>query len=408
MKNCPRTVPLNLLVQFVGGGTPAKSQPEYFRGNIPWVTPKDMKEGEIWTAQDKITPEAVKDSAARLIPENCVLLVVRSGVLKHSLPVAINRVTVAINQDLKALLCSPEILPEYLFHYLRASAPRILDSVRGTTADNISVDILRSCAVPLPPLDQQRRIAAILDKADSLRAKRRAAIAKLDSLAQSIFLDMFGDPVTNSKGWPDSGALGGVSDIVSGITKGRPLPIGPVREVSYLAVSNVQDQALNLSVIKTIVASEGEISRYRLCQRDLLLTEGGDPDKLGRGALWDGSISDCIHQNHVFRVRVSDPAINPTYLSWLVASRRGKTYFLRSAKQTTGIASINMTQLKGFPVLFPPIVLQQDFEKIVTKVNAESERSKNSLRVLDALFASLQHRAFQGDLESSALTAANV
>src|SRR5690606_5885451 len=94
---------------------------------------------------------------------------------------------------------------------------------------------------------------------------------------------------------------------------------------------------------------------------DLLLTEGGDPDKLGRGALWKAALNDCIHQNHVFRVRLTSKDLNPVYLSWLVGSARGKRYFAKQAKQTTGIASINMRQLRGFPLLVPPIALQQRF-----------------------------------------------
>src|SRR5689334_8067311 len=112
MQNRSPSALLSDLVQFVGGGTPSKSKPEYFEGDIPWVTPKDMKATQIRSAQDRITQEALDNSATRLIPENSVLVVVRSGVLKHSLPVAINRVPVAINQDLKALICSAEILPE--------------------------------------------------------------------------------------------------------------------------------------------------------------------------------------------------------------------------------------------------------------------------------------------------------
>ena len=131
---------------------------------------------------------------------------------------------------------------------------------------------------------------------------------------------------------------------------------------------------------------------------DLLLTEGGDPDKLGRGSLWHSELPLCIHQNHVFRVRLTEPRIDPVYLSWLISSQRGKTYFLRSAKQTTGIASINMTQLRAFPMLIPPIELQRRFAAIVESVEQQKSRQREHLAELDTLFASLQHRAFNGEL----------
>ena len=238
----------------------------------------------------------------------------------------------------------------------------------------------------------------MLDRAEALRAKRRAALAQLDSLTQSLFLDLFGDPVSNPRRWPEEKLLGEVADIVSGVAKGRALNGRSTRVVPYLAVVNVQDRALNLSVIKTIEASEEEIRRYRLQANDLLLTEGGDPDKLGRGTLWKGELLECIHQNHVFRVRLTIDELHPLFLNWLVGSQRGKRYFLRSAKQTTGIASINMTQLRSFPLLLPPLELQREFVRRVAAVDKLKVAHRASLAELDALFASLQNRAFRGEL----------
>lgn len=139
--------------------------------------------------------------------------------------------------------------------------------------------------IPLPPIAEQKRIAAILDKAEELRSLRRKSIEQLEAIVQSIFLEMFGDPVTNPKGWTSTVSLGEVADIASGITKGRKLNGQTTREVPYLAVVNVQDKTLNLSILKTIEASEDEINRYQLKRDDLLLTEGGGSDKLGRGTL---------------------------------------------------------------------------------------------------------------------------
>jgi type I restriction enzyme, S subunit len=252
--------------------------------------------------------------------------------------------------------------------------------------------------VAIPLLDEQRRIAEVLDRAEALRAKRRGVLAMVDNLTQALFLDLFGDPTTNPNGWPDTETLGGVAEIVSGVTKGRSVAGKSTRIVPYLAVVNVQDRALDLSVVKTIDATEDEIQRYRLKQSDLLLTEGGDPDKLGRGTLWHGELPECIHQNHVFRVRLTTETLDPVFLNWLIGSQRGKRCFLRSAKQTTGIASINMTQLRGFPLLLPPLRLQHEFARSVAAVEKLRTAHQASLRQLNALFASLQYRAFKGEL----------
>lgn len=268
----------------------------------------------------------------------------------------------------------------------------------GSTFINVSRKEIESFPVPDVPLPEQKRIAKILDAADGLRAKRRAALAQLDTLLQSTFVDLFGDPVTNPKGWEELGRLAEVAEIASGITKGRKTNGKKLRTVPYLAVVNVQDRELRLDPLKTIDVTEDEISRYRLRKDDLLLTEGGDPDKLGRGTLWNEEVAECIHQNHVFRVRLHDPRINPVYLNWLVGSNRGKRYFFRSAKQTTGIASINMTQLKGFPLVCPPLDLQRRFASIVESVERQKARHREHLAQLDTLFASLQQRAFKGEL----------
>ncbi len=268
----------------------------------------------------------------------------------------------------------------------------------GTGQPFIKPADVKSHPVFLPPLPEQQRIAEILDKADALRAKRRAALAQLDTLTQSIFLDMFGDPATNPRGWRESMLLGDVADIVSGVTIGRKLDGKSTRTVPYLAVVNVQDRHIDLSVTKTTEATEDEIQRYRLERSDLLLTEGGDPDKLGRGSLWNDELAECIHQNHVFRVRLRSKELTPLFLNWLVGSQRGKKYFLRSAKQTTGIASINMTQLRSFPLLVPPLSRQRDFAKQVSAVDALKTTHLAGIAEVDALFASLQHRAFRGEL----------
>jgi type I restriction enzyme S subunit len=306
-------------------------------------------------------------------------------------------------------ICSTDIVPispgpdldrGYLAWMLLTPTLVAIANSRATGANlpRISPQALAAIEIPLPRRAEQRWMAEILDKADVLRAKRRAALALLDTITHSIFVDMFGNLETNEKGWRDDKNLGDVAQITSGITKGRILNGTSTRAVPYLAVANVQDRALSLEVVKTIEATEDEITRYRLRSNDLLLTEGGDPDKLGRGSLWTDQLPECIHQNHIFRVRITSPEVEPVFLNWLIGSERGKRYFLRSAKQTTGIASINMRQLRGFPLLIPPVAQQRLFVGRARAVaNAVALQAK-AARELDTLFTSLQHRAFRGEL----------
>jgi type I restriction enzyme S subunit len=286
----------------------------------------------------------------------------------------------------------------YLFRWVQ-TPDFIYEMVRQATGASypaVSDSIVKSSKIPLPPLEEQKRIAAILDKADAIRRKREQSIKLADEFLRSLFLDMFGDPVTNPKGWPISSLLS-LSLIRSGVTKGRTLR-GPVIEVPYMRVANVQDGHLNLSEIKTIPATQDEINRYSLSPGDVLLTEGGDPDKLGRGAVWHGEIPQCIHQNHVFCVRPDPQGILPDYLSALLASTLGKRYFLSAAKQTTGIATINKTQLSEFPVLVPGRDLQVSYCKAVDDLKAIKEHQEQLLEQATELVASLTCRAFRGEI----------
>lgn len=269
-------------------------------------------------------------------------------------------------------ICSTDILPikpgdsldrRYLLYCLRAPAlvAQATNNAVGINLPRLSPKALESFEIPLPPVEEQRRIAAVLDAAEALRAECSQALAKLDTLTQAIFIDMFGDPVSNPWGWRDDRVLSDVAEVRSGITKGRKTGSDSLSAVPYLAVVNVQDGFIDLGPLKSIKATAAEISKYSLRPGDILLTEGGDPDKLGRGAVWSGQVDPCIHQNHVFRVRLTDDGMTPEFLSRLLGSQRGKRYFLRMAKQTTGIASINMTQLRAFPLLEPPRAVQNEF-----------------------------------------------
>lgn len=266
--------------------------------------------------------------------------------------------------------------------------------ITGTTRQRISRGNLSKLKLPLPPLPEQKRLAAILDKADSIWRKRQEVVRLTEELLRSAFLEIFGDPVTNPKGWEEA-ALTEVAEIVSGVTKGRKLDGKQTVLAPYLRVANVQDGYLNLSEIKEIEVLPSDIAKYRLLDGDILLTEGGDPDKLGRGTVWREHVEDCIHQNHIFRVRINTDNLLPDFLSMLIGSDRGKRYFLKAAKQTTGIASINSTQLKNFPVLIPSLRLQQRFEKYIVSTQKLKRRLIETDAATDALFNSLLQRAFK-------------
>lgn len=282
----------------------------------------------------------------------------------------------------------------FLAKYLQSQSKYLREKATGATIPHIDKRTLLGLKIPFIPIAEQKRIAASLDRIDDLRRKRKEVIKLLDKYVQSMFLELFGDTVLNSKKWPLK-QLGDVTDIRSGVTKGRKLDGSKTISVPYMRVANVQDGHINLNEIKEIEVLPSDIERYALRKNDILLTEGGDPDKLGRGAVWKGQIEVCIHQNHIFRVRIENDKLIPSYLSALIGSSYGKRYFLKAAKQTTGIASINMTQLKKFPVLIPDIKLQNEYEEVLIRVEETKQKMFSQLSEIDRQFNALMQKAFE-------------
>lgn len=186
---------LKYVADFVGGGTPDKSKPEFWNGEIPWVSPKDMKTDEILDTEDHITTEGLESSATNLVEPGAALIVVRSGILRHSIPVAVNRVPVALNQDMRAILPHESLEVGFLACLIRGFQTELLRqwSKEGATVESIEYDLMASTEIPLPPLDVQTGIVAYLDREtadidaliaakqrllDLLAEKRRAIVAE--------------------------------------------------------------------------------------------------------------------------------------------------------------------------------------------------------------------------------------
>ncbi|WP_084977565.1 restriction endonuclease subunit S [Plesiomonas shigelloides] len=283
----------------------------------------------------------------------------------------------------------------YLYYFFKSRG--FNDVISGSAQPQITRQGLTKIEIPLPPLAEQKRIAAILDKADALRRKRQQAIELADQFLRSVFLDMFGDPVTNPKGW-EVQTLSDIATVRSGVTKGRKLDEKKTVFVPYMRVANVQDGHIKLDDVQEIEVLETDVERYSLSPGDLLLTEGGDPDKLGRGAVWHGEVTPCIHQNHIFCVRANGSIVHPEFLSAQIGSQRGKRYFLKVGKQTTGIATINKTVLSAYPAIVPPMDKQIKYVSVVEKVRASLSNVFASDAEMSALFDSISHQAFSGQL----------
>ena len=296
------------------------------------------------------------------------------------------------------LRANSRVLPEYLLYFVRSRnfVDNLCTLVAGAMYPAVSDSQVLDQQLPLPPLPEQRCIVDLLSRAEGIVRLRRGAEKKAAELIPALFNDMFGDPATNPKGWPFE-ALDSAAKIISGATKGRRFDPSEAIELPYMRVANVKDGYLDLKEVKTIAVKRSEIEKYRLLPGDLLLTEGGDPDKLGRGALWAGEIETCLHQNHIYKVRADRSKVLPEYLCELVGSRYGKAYFLQVAKKTTGIATINRTQLGRFPIVVPPLARQVDFGEKLSGIRSIQSQQSTATAKAQAAFNALLADAFKAE-----------
>jgi type I restriction enzyme S subunit len=301
-----------------------------------------------------------------------------------------------INGNAMALdgLDSEKYSIKYLFYYFKSRG--FNDVISGSAQPQITRQGLSKIEIPLPPLPVQKQIAAVLEKADTLRSQCQQMEHELNSLAQSVFLDMFGDYRKSDQ--TDFTTLGDCADVCSGVTKGQKFGDKPTVTVPYMRVANVQDGYLDLNEIKEIEAKITDYEKYLLKVGDVLMTEGGDFDKLGRGAVWEGQIDGCIHQNHVFRVRLGERYL-PKFFEYLLQSQYAKQYFLKCAKKTTNLASINITQLKSLPMPQVDLKSQQEFVSFISKLDEHKKHLEQTKQQLDENFNSLMQRAFKGELD---------
>lgn len=286
----------------------------------------------------------------------------------------------------------------------------------GSTIKHLPREAFLEWPVLVPPLAEQRRIVASIEEHLS---DLDAAVAGLERTKRNvdryrsavIFCGVVGRLGTGEgvpsgvpdlpTGW-DWAELRTLGLIKGGVTKGQHRrPDDVMRAVPYLRVANVQRGFLDLDEVKEIAATEEEIRELRLEPGDVLFNEGGDRDKLGRGWVWSGEIGECIHQNHVFRARLDHSRVHPRFVSYY-GNTWGQRYFLDEGRQTTNLASINLTKLGSLPVPIPPreaqdVIVDEIERRLAVADHAATEISTQLARA-GRLRQSILKRAFEGKL----------
>ena len=375
------------------GGTPSRSRLDryYEGGTIPWVKSGELRETVINDTEEHVTEAALQETNVKLVPAGAVLLAMYGATVGR---LGILGVPATTNQAVCHIIPDPKTADvRYLFLALSNQVATIVARGVGGAQPNISQGIVKDLAVPLPPLPEQRRIAEVLDRAEALRAKRRAALAQLDTLTQSIFLDLFGDPIRNTHGLP-------VRPMIDLVDPNRPISYGilmpgPDQDigVKYVRVVDMKDSGIELSgVRKTTEAISNSFRRSLLKPGDLLMSIRGH---VGRFAVVPPELDGANITQDTARL-----AIQGVSSVFVRECLRTEAFQRWMAKHTKGVAvrGINLGDVKQMPIILPSQGDQDRFARLAISVDKLKSAHGASLAKLDALFASLQHRAFRGEL----------
>lgn len=334
---------------------------------------------------------------ARVFPPGTTVFAKIGEAIAQNYRLFTDREAVFDNNVMGAIPRADAIHPRYLFRYLQTIDLYSYSS--KTTVPALRKSELEQIPVPLPDPGEQVRIADILDKADAIRRKRKEAIALTEELLLSAFLEMFGDPVTNPKQWKIK-RVGEICDVAGGLQVTSARASNPI-SMPYLRVANVFRDRLDLREIKEILVTQSEASRALLLRGDVLVVEGhGNPEELGRAAVWSGEIEPCTHQNHLIRIRADLSQLRPVFLSAFLNSSSGRAQMLRLGKTTSGLNTISTNNVRSVQLLIPPFAQQEAFERATQQTWKVGLRLYEARRQAEMLFDSLVQRAFSGTLSA--------
>jgi len=384
-----RSVRLEDCCEIVSGSTPSTSESAYWNGDICWATPKDLSELRgpyISDTPRKLTRAGLASCAAAVLPAGSVLFSSRAPI-GH---VAVNTVPMATNQGFKSFVPDPNrVHAKFLYYWLRRNRPYLEGLGNGATFKEVSKAVVSRIEIALPSVPEQRRIAEVLDRAEALRAKRRAALAQLDTLTQSIFLDMFGDPATNPKGWPRK-SISDVATVITGNTPSRAVPGYYGTDIEWIKSDNINTPDYYLTRAHEGLSALGRAVARMVPPRSILVTcIAGSPACIGNAAMTDREVAFNQQINAVVPRNVDSHFL---YVQLLVGKR------LVQQASTSGMKGmVSKSRFERIMLMCPPIPLQRKFADRVVFAETLKVTHRTSLAELDALFASLQQRAFRGD-----------
>lgn len=371
------------------GKTPSRNNADYWTdGQYDWVSIADLGgyPKYVEDTKERISALAVQESGIKSVPANTVIMSFKLSLGKT----AITQEPVYTNEAIMAFIPTEKyaVLPDY-FYYLFSAKDWTKGTNRAVMGTTLNKATLSAVSITVPPIDEQRKIAAILDKVSDLIAKRRQQLDKLDEMVKARFVDMFGDVIQNTKLWPQY--------IFSDITTSRLGKMVDAKQQTgmcqypYLANFNVQWFRFELDNLNEMDFNEADRIEFELRDGDLLVCEGGE---IGRCAVWHNEIQPCYFQKALHRVRCKKEIVLPDYLAWWFKYNCDNKGFaaIEGAKAT--ISHLPGAKLKALLVSVPPIEQQKQFATFVEQTGKSKTTISRSLEKLETLKKALMQEYF--------------
>lgn len=384
-----KMVPLGEVAKFASGGTPDRKNESFYQGVIPWITGADIDDEGHVHARHHITEQAVQKSATKITRENSLLLVTRTAVGKTLIPPH----PVSFSQDLTAINPCDNLDLKYLSRFLQSRSQYFEQHSRGATIKGVTRQVVEDLSIPLPPLVEQRRITAILDKADAIRQKRRQAIAHLETLAQSMFHEMLGSAQEFKT----------VAELAS--RESRSIRTGPFGSqllheeftsegTPVLGIDNVVDNRFKWKQRRFIdEAKFRQLEKYEVFAGDVLITIMGTT---GRCAVVPADIPPSINTKHLCAITPNTNLILPDFLQMAFLNHPRTQRFLKDNTRGAIMAGLNMGIIKQTPIPVPSVARQEEFVNRTRRIEYAKSQMNKALET--DLYESLQSRAFRGEL----------
>lgn len=383
---------LGEVCEVVTGTTPKTNIPEYWGKGHYWVTPAELNDTTVYIdkTERQITDEALSKTKLRLLPVGTVLLSSRAPIGK----VAIANAEMYCNQGFKNCICSEAIYNKYLFYFLRLKKDYLNSLGRGATFKEISKSIVESIKIPLPPQSTQLAIVSELDKINELIRLKKEQLKDFDNLAQSLFYEMFGDPVENEKGWEVKKLGDCFSYIKNGanIKQTKDVDGFPITRIETLAGGIFNRDRMGYAGIYDL----SKYSAYVLESRDLLMSHINSKTYIGRTVEYKRNNDETIiHGMNLLRLKAIHDIIDSTFFVYYTKSGDFKSKIARIRKDAVNQSSFAISDLKRLNIPLPPLSLQRLFAQRIEQIEREKSEVQKSIQDLETLLASRMQYWFE-------------